>query len=150
MEMMETRHEFNQVLLVKFLDSSIDFVRNEDFFELMKMLKMEGLLDSEMDFYKHETWVMNRNKGIAGFFTLRHEHGIPYLSHFCVKRDARCHSLARRLVSAFKNVVRDKGFHRAIINVPCGNEYLKKLVSVYFKTTPYATNDGLEFFLVGV
>ena len=125
------------------------YQRSDDFV-IRSILESEGLKQDQMEHDKRETWVMEQDKEISGFFTIREEHGLPYLLHFCTKREKRCHSVARRLVLEFKRVVRNKGFHRAIINVPCGNEYLKKLVSVYFKTTPYATNDGLEFFLVGV
>jgi hypothetical protein len=124
-------------------------INEADTQDLSDMLKAEGLKDEEIDLGRSATWVMDEG-GIRGFFSIRMEHNIPYLVHFCVKQGERCHELARRLVRYFKSVVRSLGFQKAIVNVKHENTYLQKLVSVYFKTAPYAQDNEVTFYLVEV
>jgi hypothetical protein len=117
--------------------------------ELVEMLRAEGLDDKDMDFHRSATWVVDED-GVKGFFSLRMEHNMPYLVHFCVKRADRCHALARRLVMAFKNVVKSLGYGKAIINTPTENDFLNRLVSRYFKARPYSTDGVVKFYLAEV
>lgn len=119
----------------------------QDHKRLREMLSAEGLADKDMSFETKETWVFN---DVKGFFSLCEEHEKPYLIHFCIDRESRGHSMARRLVRAFKQVVRGKGHRQAIVNVPVEMNRLNQLVSTYFRAKPYAMMDRHNFYLVEV
>lgn len=124
--------------------------RPADHAALAAMLEAEGLRPEEMDFLARETWVLEENNEIKGFFAVRPEYGFPYLIHFCVARGHREHSRARRLVRAFKDLVRRKRSKYCLINIPSENGYLERLVTLYFRCKPYADKDGQKYFLTEV
>jgi hypothetical protein len=102
-----------------------------------------------MAFESSETWVHDED-GIKGFLSLREEHGVPYLVHFCVSRESRKHSLARHIVGFFKRLLRSRGECKAIVNAREQDLRLNSLISAYFKAQPYARYDGHNFYLIGV
>lgn len=104
----------------------------------------------EMALADHPTWVMDWEGKPAGFFTIRASHGRPHLQHFCLDRKFRGHAYFRALVAAFKRVVMELGFVKAIVDAPTRNEWLVRLIARYFKAEPYAEKDGRTFFLVEV
>lgn len=127
----------------------IRLVDKKDFGEIRDMLAVEGYTDDEMDFINCLT-VVDDDNGVRGFYSVRMEKGLPYLVHFCTKRGRRAYALAVGLVRAFKRTVKSFGFGRAVIGVPTGNEYLKRLASRYFRTVPYSADAETEYFYVEV
>jgi NADH:ubiquinone oxidoreductase subunit C len=114
------------------------------------MLLAEGLANAELGFEGDGTWILEDEGELIGFFSLRTEHGYPYLTHFCVAKSKREHSTARRLVAELKSLLKSRGHSRIIINVPTDNEYVVKMVTTYFRTQPYAERDAHKFFLTEV
>ena len=97
-----------------------------------------------------ETWVLEDDGQPVGFFTWRYEYCMPYLVHFIVRRESRCHRLARELVRGFKDALRRVGHRQTVVNVPERMGDVARLVEVYFGAKPYAHSDGHIFFLVEV
>jgi hypothetical protein len=112
------------------------------------MLESEGIDREDMAFQKCPTWVMDE-AGAKGFFTVRVEHGLPYLVHFCIARPSRVPSKARELITAFKKII-GRVSKKCLMNVPSDSQYLERLVSRYFRCDPYAEKDNCKFFLVEV
>jgi len=106
------------------------------------MLLKEGLSPSEMAFDAsgHETWVMEEDGGVAGFFTLREEHGLPYVVHFCGQPGTGW-ALAREL----KWVL---GGRRALVNVPVGKGKLLAAARRVLGAEAYGVKDGHVFLVM--
>ena len=105
---------------------------------LTKMLKSEGI--KNMGFEKHTTWVTDE-----GFFTIREEHGFPYLIHFYVDKDKRSINSARKLIKSVRSVVRT-----GKMLIHSKKSYLDKFIQYYFKVKPYARENSYNFYLVEV
>lgn len=117
--------------------------------QLIAMMDKEGYRGGEVEIENTATFVLLDNE-IKGFFSIKMANNMPYLSHFVTKKEFRSHSLARKLVTWFKTVVRGFGFSKAVVNVPEGNEYLNRLVQRYFSVQPYAVEQNKQFYLVEV
>lgn len=124
-------------------------IKKSDLPDLREMMQVEGFGEDEMGFINNATWVLDEG-GPIGFYSIRMEHGIPYLVNFCISRSARCHSKAVRLARAFKNTIRSFGFYKAIFGIRKDNDYLKQIASRYFRAVPYSADDELQFYLMEV
>jgi hypothetical protein len=116
----------------------------EEASKFINRLLREGLRINEIGVgrFGHKTFGL---PGGSGFFTIRHEHGLPYVVHLAGE-PGTAWPLARRL----KEVLRAMGEKRAIINIPVGK---KKLLSAARRTLhaePYAEHDGHIFLLMEV
>jgi len=114
---------------------------------LTDMLKNEGLESSDMGFEDHYTFILDDGKG---FFTFRFEHDMPYLVHFCTNRKYRSISLARRLIKSFIGLMKENGYHKAILQIPCKKPDVMKIMRYYFKKDFYASKEEHYFMLVEV
>lgn len=122
---------------------------NSDYPQLGAMLNLEGLKPAEMRIFEHENFVLE-NGEIIGFFTMRQQHGLPYLMHFIVDQDKRDYVNAHMLIQGFAREVKARGVNLALINTPENDERLSRLVEKFFGAQPYATKDGHNYFLVEV
>jgi hypothetical protein len=121
--------------------------------DLTAMLGAEGLKLEEMAFADHATWVLEREGRAAGFFTIRREHKMPYVLHFCTSRGPngrRRWGDALRLARWVPRVLRSMGARKAILNVPADRPCLARAVKKIWGARKYATNDGLDFYLMEV
>lgn len=121
----------------------------KDSLALMRILEAEGVKREAHRYIEYPTYVYD-DGGIQGFFTFRMEQGFPALIHFCTDREHRSPALARKLIKAFVEKVKEGNFVGAIIHVKQGKGYLDKFVQYYFKKKPYATKDGFNFYFVKV
>tara|TARA_B100000959_G_scaffold263753_1_gene303462 strand:+ start:131 stop:538 length:408 start_codon:yes stop_codon:yes gene_type:complete len=123
-----------------------------DYKTLTMMLIEEGINMGDHTFNQNRTHVLVEDGIIKGFFTLKTtiEHGYPALLHFCTKKKYRTMKLARTLTSALVEAIRALKAKRFLINCPTDKKYLQKIISYYFKKTPYAKHDGHQFTLVEV
>lgn len=95
-------------------------------------------------------WVAKDERGdVEAFYAWRMEGNLPYLVHFATAFEKRTPRLAYRLWNHFKKTMRSFGYPKVIINVKSG-PYMERLVETFFKTKPYAENDGHKFYLVTI
>ena len=111
----------------------------DDYRALYDMLEFEGLKPEEMSFDMDMTYIVDKS-----FFTLRSDNDFMHLIHFCVDKDDRTPSNARKLCKALKEVVVGK------LIIHSKKEYLNRCIEYYFKTKPYEVKDGTNFYLVEV
>ena len=122
--------------------------RKRDKEAIIDMLATEGIPRDEMVFEQCLTYIMKDQGETIGFFSIRQEHGLPSLQHFCVNRAHRSAKNARLLVKAFEYIIREMGFRKAILH-GC-QYYVKKLIEYYFKCKPYAFKGERAYYLVEV
>jgi len=115
---------------------------------LTEMLRAEGIPFLEMAFEEYPTMVLENDKKIIGFFTLKKTHNFPMLQHFCVGIKYRSPKNARFLIKGFKKVVQELGFKKVILHAK--TKSLKKFISYYFKARAYAFTDNEAWFLVKI
>jgi len=113
---------------------------------LTEMERIEGIEESGMCFEDNPTMVLEDDKKVIGFFTLRKQHNFPMLQHFCISREHRSPKNARLLIKSFKEVCKQLKFNKVII--PSMDKKLEKMIQYYFKTKPYAFLENKTFFLV--
>lgn len=116
--------------------------------QLSDMLIVEGIPDKDMRYKEYETYVMEEDGIIEGFFTIKKEHGCPSIQHFCIDKKHRSPMLARKLARFMKDTVENKGFRNLILHSK--NEILDKFIEYYFKKKPYAVNGINKFYFVEV
>jgi hypothetical protein len=110
------------------------------------MLAMEGI---DLEKMQHHTWATccaEENGEVIGFFTIRHEWGIPSLQHFCVHPLHRNGKVSRAMMRRVKELVGGQ----MIVSIYKGADWIKKLVESYFRTKPYAEGNGKHWYLVEV
>jgi hypothetical protein len=115
--------------------------------DLTIILGCEGYDLEDMGFEEHETWVDEKDNKVRGFFTMRIEHGFPYIVHFWTDRDP---SVFRRLAHKIRTLVHERGFQKAIFNVPKHDSYVKEFIEVYLNTKPYGFKNDQFYYLTGV
>jgi len=93
----------------------------------------------------HTTLYCEEAGEIRGFFTLREEHGIPYVLHFCGRPE-----MGWRLVKALKSILAQTGAQQAIINVPTAKTKLLRATMRALHAVPYAEQDGHTFLMMEV
>jgi hypothetical protein len=114
--------------------------------DLRDALALEGYTEEDMAIW--DGWNVATEDG---FFTLKMEHDLPYMVHFCVKRDRRGGPAYLRLLRTMKNVVRGLGFPKMILNIPRDNDFVRRVASNSFGVEkPYDANVETEFYLVEV
>ena len=121
--------------------------------DLTAMLKAEGLKLEEMAFADYPTWVLEREGRPSGFFTIRREHKIPYVLHFCtsIGPDGRRRGGdALRLARWVPKVLQMMGARKAILNVPDNRPCLRRAVERIWGAHKYASQQGLDFYLMEV
>lgn len=114
---------------------------------LGEMLLEEGIEPDDMGFAKHETYIYDDGE-IKGFYTMRFEHGLPYIIHFCVGKKWRDTRIVRAMIRDFAERFRRYG--TAILNVPEKRDDIQKIVEWFFKAKPYACKEGHLFYKVEV
>lgn len=102
------------------------------------------------DFKEHKTWVVKDEQELVGFFTMRKEHGLPFLTHMLVKKKYRTINTARFFIKEFVEKVRQSGFSKAIVHAPESNIGVQKLLCHYFRKPFYGSSNGNKFMLVEV
>lgn len=112
---------------------------------LADMLSARGLGVTDMVFADRPTWVLEEEGRLAGFFTIRPEHGMPYVVHFAGEPGTGW-KLAREL----KQVLRELGAQKALMNVRSDDKKLATAVQRVMGGKPYGARDGHTFFLVEV
>jgi len=118
---------------------------------LDEMLLTEGLLESELPqkgYESYDTFVLDDDGMIKGFFSIKNEWGFPSLEYFCTKREYRSPELARELTRAFTGVIKINGFKKAIVHAT--KEQIGKYIEYYWKTKPYAYKNDTAWYLVEV
>lgn len=114
--------------------------------ELRDKLSVEGYTEDEMEIW--DGWNIETPDG---FFTLRMIHDLPYMVHFLVNRGKRGGPAYFRLLRTMKNVVRGLGFKKLILNIPKGNEFVRRVASASSRVErPYDANEETQFYLVEV
>jgi len=116
--------------------------------EIEEMLIQEGIPDIEMRFRNYDTFVLEEDGEIKGFFTIKKEWGVPSIQHFCVNRKFRSTEMARKLAKAMKETVKSMGSSKLILHSK--SEKLDKCIKYYFKKNPYAVRNDTAFFFVEV
>ena len=120
---------------------------------LMGMLRAEGLALGEMAFADHPTWVLEREGQPAGFFTIRKEHKMPYVLHFCTSRGPtgrRRWGDALRLARWVPKVLKSMGARKAILNVPDDRPCLARAVEKVWGAKKYGHSGHLDFYFMEV
>jgi hypothetical protein len=117
---------------------------DNDYDMLCKMLTEEGIGESEMRFDRYDTFIVD-NKG---FFTLRREHGCLSVQHFCVGRKYRSAKVARELVKAMVDKVKEYGIKGLILHSK--SNFVDKFIKHYFKKQPYAIDGITAYYYVEV
>ncbi len=121
------------------------FTDNE---KISDMLIAEGIPDKDMKYKEYETFVMEGDDIIKGFFTIKQEWGYPSIQHFCINREYRSAKMARELAKAMKNTIKDKGFSNLILHSK--SNVLDKFISYYFKKKPYSIEGITTFYFVSL
>lgn len=122
----------------------------KDSSQIEDMLITEGIPDIEMAFKNHETFVMEEDGEVKGFFTIKQEHGYPSVQHFCIDRSYREGNIniGRGLMKELKNTVKGMGVNKMILHSE--SEVVDKFISYYFKKKPYAFRKDVTFYFVEV
>ena len=120
----------------------------KSFRNVPELLKAEGMLDSGIT-WDEDFKIEDEN----GFVSWRIEHGYPCVSHFYIDKDKRNLTNAIKLYRKFKKVIIEKGYdHFIAVTDP---DLSGKTFSTFIKTClkckePYATEENMEFYLIGV
>lgn len=130
-------------------------IRKFNFYDipvLERMLADEGLSESEMEIKSGITYVLEEDKTIKGFFTFRGRlsHGFLTLIHFCTKRGNRSPKLARDLVKALTEKVKELKTSKFIIDVKKDFPNVQRVIEYYFKVKPYAQTDNATYYLASI
>lgn len=115
---------------------------------LTEMERIEGVENSGMCFEDNPTMVLEDDKKVIGFFTLRKQHNFPMLQHFCIDREHRSPKNARLLLKSFKEVCKLLEFKKVII--PANTEKLKKMIEWYFHTKSYMYENEMNWYLIKI
>lgn len=101
-------------------------VKDSDIDTLKKMLEDEGVdkLGGTMK--------VCEDKGIVGFYSYAIKREIPFLWHFCVKKERRSFRNALFLIREYMKQMKQMGYNKTLILV--NKDYLCKLIERYFKT----------------
>lgn len=121
--------------------------------DLTAMLSAEGLALEEMAFADHQTWVLEREGRPAGFFTIRKEHKMPYVLHFCTSRGPtgrRRWGDALRLARWVPMILKRMGAKQAILNVPDNRPCLARAVEKIWGARRYGHSGNLDFYLMEI
>jgi hypothetical protein len=127
--------------------------RHSDDPVLYRLLAGEGYAADKMGYANFETWVLEEDGIIKGFFTLRRAHGLPYLDHFCVAPPYRARLGAEtpyvgwRLLRALKEKIRAHTRGPLILNSKTGDKFTERIISRVFKAKQYAQENGVSFYL---
>lgn len=119
-----------------------------DFRDLAWMLVHEDEGEGALNLTPANTFIVEDEKGIIGFFMMIIEQGLPSLRYFVVKKNRRSMKTSRAMIKKYQEFVRNRGFKASFIVVK--KKYLKRVVEYYFKRKPYATKDNMYFYLVEV
>jgi len=117
---------------------------DDDYDILCQMLTVEGIGESEMRFDRYDTFIIEDK----GFFTLRREHGCLSVQHFCVDRKYRSAKMARELIKAMVNKVREYGIKGLILHSK--SNFVDTFIRHYFKAKPYAIDGVTAYYYVEV
>ena len=119
----------------------------EDFNVLALMLNKKGIEPDEMGFSEEraQTFVMDEDGEIKGFFTLRKEHGLPYVVHFVSDK-----GYGLKLGSELKKALKATGSPRALISIPDGDKRLFNGVRRMLHGKLYDAKDGHYFFYMEI
>lgn len=128
-------------------------IRSEDRPTLAAWLASEGLGPDDFGFDDHETFVLEHEGKLQGFYTLRVEWGCLYLQHLFVSPDSRMGRGAKPpyagtvLFKHLQGVLRARKPRYAIFSAPSENEFVKKCIQKYFRARPYTQGEGLSYFV---
>jgi len=117
-------------------------VKSSDIAELEEMLSKEdinrigGILKICVD------------KDIVGFFSYVIIKKVPFLWHFCIKREYRSFKNAHFLIKEYRKCIKNMGYNKTLILLD--KDYLCKLVERYFKTMSLGEVNGKKVYYVGV
>jgi hypothetical protein len=129
------------------------YERDKDHDVLKSLLSGEGYSLEEMGFSRYETWVLDEDGVVKGFFTLRRIVGLPYVEHFCVAPTFRAGPGAEtpyvgwRMLRELKKLLTARGARAAILNSKNDDPFVSRIIGTVFKAEPYAHAEGLSFFL---
>ena len=123
---------------------------NKDHDEIENMLIKEGIPDKEQCFALDgfDTYILEDNNEIKGFFTIKHEKEGVSLQHLCIARQFRNVRNARELMRGVKETVKNMGHNHFIIHPE--EDYLDKMAMYYLKKKPYAIIGRRSFYFVEV
>ena len=125
--------------------------RHNDREILDEMLLTEGLLETELPqkgYESYDTFVLDDDGKVKGFFSIKNEWGFPSIEYFCAKREYRSPALARELTRAFTWVIKINRFPKAIIHAT--KAPIRKCIEYYWKIKPYAFKNDKAWYLVEV
>jgi len=100
------------------------------------MLEVEGINKQGMMHNEYETFVLDEDGVIKGFFTIKEEHGFPSLQHLVIDRKYRSPSIAREIHKMLRAMIKIKGFKKAIVHAK--KEYQRTIIEYCFKVKPYS------------
>lgn len=125
--------------------------RYEDYPVLKDMLLNEQCEHNYIAGVNCETFVMEKDNTVAGFYTFTLSRGFPYLVHFLVDKTRTTYKDTLRLSKSVKTWVREHGFRKAITNVPIidGKEKEDNLRFVrFYKGKKYAQDNLLAYYMI--
>jgi len=115
------------------------------------MMREEGFLPEDCSHDRHTTMVLvDEDDYPIGFFTVKLEHGMPYLEHLCLDSMHRNINNARALIKGFVDKAREMGYKKAIVHTGVDKVGAQKLLVHYFRKAFYSTTKDSRFMLVEV
>jgi hypothetical protein len=111
------------------------------------MLASEDIGAKRMCHKLYDTYCVEHDGELVGFFTMREEQGFPALQHFYVVPSHRKGIVSREMMRAIKEMV---GGSKVIVHVERHRGWLRTLIENYFRTVPYGETLDKYWYLVEV